>query len=89
MGSQLSLTSEIGTGSVFYFDLEIPYEFDNLDELEDLDVGRVLIVDDNENNRMILNHMLSYKNIESERAANGLEASHILMKGEKFDVILM
>jgi CheY-like chemotaxis protein len=89
MGSQLSLTSEIGTGSVFYFDLEIPYEFDNLDELGDLDVGRVLIVDDNENNRMILNHMLSYKNIESEMAANGLEAIQLLMKGEKFDVILM
>ena len=89
MGSQLSLTSEIGTGSVFYFDLEIPYEFDNLDELEDLDVGRVLIVDDNENSRMILNHMLSYKNIESEMAANGLEAIQLLMKGEKFDVILM
>ena len=89
MGSQLSLTSEIGTGSVFYFDLEIPYEFDNLDELGDLDVGRVLIVDDNENSRMILNHMLSYKNIESEMAANGLEAIQLLMKGEKFDVILM
>ena len=89
MGSQLSLTSEMGAGSVFYFDIEIPYELDNLDELEDLDVGRVLIVDDNENNRMILNHMLSYKNIESEMAANGLEAIQLLMKGEKFDVILM
>lgn len=89
MGSQLSLTSEMGSGSVFYFDLEIPYELDNLDELEDLDVGRVLIVDDNENNRMILNHMLSYKNIESEMAANGLEAIQLLMQGEKFDIILM
>lgn len=89
MGSQLSLTSEMGAGSVFYFDLEIPYELDNLDELEDLDVGRVLIVDDNENNRMILNHMLSYKNIESEMAANGLEAIQLLMQGEKFDIILM
>lgn len=89
MGSNLSLTSEIGKGSVFFFDLEIPYEIEDLDDIADLEIERVLIVDDNENNRMILKHMLEYKNIRSELAANGLEAIQLLMQGERFDVILM
>lgn len=89
MGSNLSLTSEIGKGSVFFFDLEIPYEIEDLDDIADLEIERVLIVDDNENNRMILKYMLEYKNIKSELAANGLEAIQLLMQGERFDVILM
>lgn len=89
MGSNLSLTSEIGKGSVFFFDLEIPYEIEDIEDISDLEIERVLIVDDNENNRMILKHMLEYKNIKSELAANGLEAIQLLMQGERFDVILM
>jgi len=89
MGSNLSLTSEIGVGSVFFFDLEVPYEIEDIDDISDLEIERVLIVDDNENNRMILKHMLEYKNIKSELAANGLEAIQLLMQGERFDVILM
>lgn len=89
MGSNLSLTSEVEKGSVFFFDIEVPYENDAYDEDLDLNIGRVLIVDDNENNRIILKHMLAYKNIDSHLAANGLEAMQILMQGERFDVILM
>ena len=92
MGSKLTLSSEPEKGSVFYFDLELRYEVgDGPDEgdIEDLNIGRVLIVDDNENNRMILQHMLEYKNIESKLAANGMEALQILTAGERFDVILM
>ncbi|TXF79204.1 response regulator [Chryseobacterium sp.] len=92
MGSRLILTSEQQKGSVFCFQLQIPYEIDELDvssEDEDLKIERVLIVDDNENNRIILQHMLAYKNIDAKLAANGMEALQILMKGERFDVILM
>ncbi|KVV15121.1 response regulator [Flavobacterium sp. TAB 87] len=89
MGSQLTLTSQLTEGSVFYFDLTVPYEMDSFDESEDLNIERVLIVDDNENNRIILQHMLAYKNIDSKLAANGLEAIQILMTGERFDLILM
>ncbi|CAA7194612.1 response regulator [Chryseobacterium potabilaquae] len=88
MGSGLSLNSELGKGSVFYFDIQVPYEMGEIEE-EDLKINRVLIVDDNENNRIILQHMLAYKNIDSMLAANGMEALQILMKGERFDVILM
>ncbi|RKS97526.1 response regulator [Chryseobacterium defluvii] len=89
MGSKLSLNSELQKGSVFYFDIEVPYEMASHDEDEDLRLNKVLIVDDNENNRIILQHMLAYKNIDSKLAANGMEALQILMRGERFDVILM
>jgi CheY-like chemotaxis protein/HPt (histidine-containing phosphotransfer) domain-containing protein len=91
MGSSLSLSSELKKGSIFHFDITIPYEMKSFDEDEDedLNIERVLIVDDNENNRIILKHMLDYKNINATLAANGLEALQILMTGERFDVILM
>jgi CheY-like chemotaxis protein len=92
MGSRLVLTSELTKGSVFCFELEVPYEITpeegNMEE-EELNIKRILIVDDNENNRIILQHMLAYKNIDTELAANGMEALQILMQGERFDVILM
>jgi len=89
MGSRLSLESTLQEGSVFFFDIEVPYEISDANEDEELTIRKVLIVDDNEANRVILQHMLAYKNIESKLAANGMEALQILLAGERFDVILM
>lgn len=89
MGSHLSLISTPEKGSVFFFDIEIPYEISELKDDDDLTIKKVLVVDDNEANRIILQHMLTYKNIGSTLAANGMEALQILLKGERFDVILM
>ncbi len=89
MGSHLSLNSSPGKGSVFFFDIDVPYEISHANEDEELTIDKVLIVDDNEANRVILQHMLAYKNIEAKLAANGMEALQILLAGEHFDVILM
>ncbi len=90
MGSHLSLISAPEKGSVFFFDIEIPYEeISESREDDDITIKKALVVDDNENNRIILQHMLAYKNIESTLAANGMKALEILFKGELFDVILM
>src|SRR5690606_23376930 len=89
MGTSLSLKSTLGEGSEFYFDIEVPYEEGNAAEDEDiaeLGIKSVLIVDDNENNRIILQHMLAYKGIDSRLAANGMEALQILMAGDRFDI---
>ncbi|WP_041537236.1 PAS domain S-box protein [Pseudopedobacter saltans] len=88
MKSKLQLKSEPGKGSIFYFDLEVLYEEQGEID-EELPINRVLIVDDNANNRTILKHMLDYKQVESVLAGNGMEALQLLMKGERFDVILM
>ena len=89
-GSHLELTSEVDKGSLFFFDIEVDFEynleqeFDHLDEIE-----HVLIVDDNKSNQVILQHMLNFKNINSEIANNGMEALQRILSGEVFDVILM
>lgn len=89
MGSKLSLTSEMGKGATFAFDINVPYDASTEPIVEDLPIKRVLIVDDNENNRIIMEHMLAYRNIESRQATNGVEALTILAQGEHFDVVLM
>ncbi|WP_177761655.1 response regulator [Flavobacterium sp. I3-2] len=90
MGSSLSLKSELGLGSVFYFDIEVPFENSTLDDDDEtIDLQKVLVVDDNEKNRIILKQMLSFKNVQAELAANGLEAIQFLMKGNEYDAILM
>ncbi|TJZ61473.1 response regulator [Sphingobacterium olei] len=89
MGSKLSLESVVSEGSTFYFDIDVAYEQGSEENNGELPVSRVLVVDDNANNRIILQHMLGYKHVEAVLAENGMEALQLLVKGERFDVILM
>ncbi|WP_240141070.1 response regulator [Sphingobacterium bovisgrunnientis] len=89
MGSNLKLKSELDKGYIFYFDIEVRYDQNSIEVEEELNVGRVLIVDDNQSNRTILKHMLEYKNITCVTADNGIEAIQLLINGEFFDTILM
>ena len=90
MGSKLKLKSTPGAGSTFYFDISLktekgdPVNWDNIEHIK-----KVLIVDDNDNNRMILNRMMQLKNITAVEAKNGIEALQLLTQGEQFDVVLM
>ncbi|EGV44563.2 PAS domain-containing sensor histidine kinase [Bizionia argentinensis JUB59] len=86
--SKLQLESVQGKGSNFFFDLELKVEIEELKNgLQD--IKKVLIVDDNENNRKILRRMLEIKDIEVEEADSGLKALMIMMKESEFDVIIM
>lgn len=90
MGSQLQLISTPGQGCTFYFDLTLKTEPGESINWENLDlVKNVLIVDDNDNNRVILRQMLLLKQINSEEAQNGFEALQLLAQGKRFDVIMM
>jgi len=90
MGSTLQLNSTPGIGSCFYFEITFDSEqgeaivWDNLDNIKS-----VLIVDDNENNRIILAQTLRLKNIRTTEAKNGFEALQLLADGEVYDVVLM
>ncbi|WP_343689071.1 PAS domain S-box protein [Chitinophaga sp.] len=90
MGSYLQLDSEPGKGSRFFFDITVKTEDGERVKWEDIDMVRhVLIVDDNDNNRVILREMLFLKGISFVEARNGFEALEVLSKKNNFDVILM
>ncbi len=90
MGSKLQLKSSPGQGSTFYFDLAVQTEAGNAAEDNNtFNIKNALIVDDNDNNRLILQQMLLLKDIQSAQAQNGFEALQMLATGGRFDVILM
>lgn len=91
MGSKLKLKSVVGEGSTFYFDITLKSENGTgVSAILNTDmVKKVLIVDDNSNNRLILKQMLTLRNIQSEEAQNGFEALQKLAVGGKYDVVLM
>ena len=62
MGSELHLTSELGKGSTFYFDLIVKSETEKPIELDATnDIKHVLLVDDSENNLTVIKEMLQLK----------------------------
>ena len=86
--SHLEVKSEQGVGSEFYFDLKVKSE--NEDSETTLDaINKVLIVDDNQNNRRILKRMLEIKGVEVEEADSGLRALLAITENPEFDVIIM
>jgi len=90
MGSTLQIESEPGVGSNFYFTLKLKTE--NADPglpVEISDIRKVLVVDDNTNNRIIIQHMLLTRHIESELASNGLEAIDRLKNSNDYDVLII
>ncbi len=90
MDSKLQLTSKVGFGSTFYFKIRLKAEHGEIQPSEDISfIKKVLVVDDNENNRLILRQMLLIKNIKITEARNGLEALQLLSEGKMYDVILM
>ncbi len=90
MGSKLQLISAPGRGSTFYFEVAVKTEQGDTIDWENIEqIKNVLIVDDNDNNRLILEQMLLLKNIHTVSAKNGFEALQFLAEGTKFDVILM
>lgn len=90
MGSQLQLQSTHGIGSTFFFDLTMPSEpgepivWENVESIK-----KVLIVDDNDNNRLIMKKMLQLLKIESDQVRNGFEALKVLESDLEYDAVLM
>lgn len=90
MGSKLQLMSKVGFGSTFFFKVRLKAEHGSAQLSEDISfIKKVLVVDDNENNRLILRQMLLLKNVKVTEAKHGLEALQLLSEGKRYDVILM
>lgn len=95
MGSQISVKSEVGVGSTFYFDLEFKIGEEvvtkNADEIIDEKVfinKRILLVEDNKINQMITKKILEKKRMIAEICETGEDAIEMMRKN-KYDLVLM
>ncbi|MDQ1089569.1 PAS domain-containing protein [Siphonobacter sp. SORGH_AS_1065] len=89
MGSEFKLDSDVDKGSIFSFELTLPVEAEPKASWPQLrSLKQVLIVDDNESNRLILERMLALEHIPTQSASNGMQALELAAK-ETFDIIIM
>ena len=96
MGGRISAEAAVGRGSTFRFEIPITVAAD--DEApnhpaRDIQGARVLVIDDNEVNRMILREMLSAWHFDEAVAASGREGIQKLTlearAGNPFDLVLL
>jgi signal transduction histidine kinase len=95
-GGQISVRSEVGTGSVFYFriiycisdDCAEPVDKKELRNAQVLAGKYILIADDDEMNKFLAQHILEAYNVNIGTAENGKDALEKITN-EKFDMVLM
>jgi signal transduction histidine kinase/CheY-like chemotaxis protein len=94
LGGEIKLTSQVGVGSIFSFNLDFePSEKIRLEKPIPIDENlftakTILLVEDNKINQMITKRMLEKKKIICEMVENGEDAVEIT-KTKKYDLILM
>lgn len=92
MDGELSVVSEVGTGSTFSVALRLPTEAtildDGDDELPPLPAARILLAEDNPVNRKVALAMLDHLGCVGDVAANG-EIAVQMAAGGAYDIILM
>lgn len=97
MGGTINVHSQVGVGSTFYFTADFGVgDITGVDELApqfEINGLRVLVVDDNRTNRLILCKMLNYLGLEVVEAGLGSEGLRVLQKASEnkrpFDLVLL
>ena len=89
MGSRMEVSSRLGKGSTFYFDLILKAQQELIvQDPNDFSGKSVLIADDNLNNCLILKNMFESWGIKSTTANNSNDAAQQLYE-QRFDLILL
>lgn len=89
MGGKLEVKSIPGKGSEFYFTLEMELIEGKRVEKDDISkIKTCLAIDDNKNNRIILENILDKWGIKCVSCDNGLEALRIIEESQLFDIII-
>jgi CheY-like chemotaxis protein len=105
MGGEIGVVSREGGGSTFHFSLPLeavepaaavpgvaPTELAVLPALAEFPAGetiRILLAEDTEDNRLLIEHYLRDQPVKLRIALNGQEALDTVQQGEPFDLILM
>jgi CheY-like chemotaxis protein len=100
MGGRIEVTSELGRGSTFAFEVPSGSEAESLGRDVTPDIGpppaldadgggtRVLLVEDNRVNQRVAQHMLRRLGYDAACADDGIQAIALLTR-ERFDLVLM
>jgi hypothetical protein len=90
MKSKLEVKSELNVGSTFHFQLELKAaNGESVYANSAKKIKNVLIVDDNESNRLILEGMFAVNKIESTLVSNGIKAIELLERHNSFDLAII
>jgi PAS domain S-box-containing protein len=94
MGGDIFLTSEYGKGSCFTLEIPLLIAEDNIvEEPENIPLKRVLIVDDNHTNLMIMKDMFSFWNISADICSEPAEVIKLLQASSsdsnKYDLVIL
>lgn len=90
MGGSIQFESEYGVGSRFYFTIASDYEEGEAVSVTDVHhLKKVMVIDDNSNNRMILEHTFAFWGIEFVGCESGKKALEVLKQKEGIDLIIM
>lgn len=101
MGSQINLTSREGAGTTFFFTLSMPQgqahnvteappapQIPGTSNLRAAVKRHILVVEDNEINRRVLNTLIDVRGHQATLVESGERALEILKTGQTFDLIL-
>ena len=100
MGGEIGVISREGSGSSFHFSLPLEAMEANLVDttstpeaaaapLSGGETIHILLAEDTEDNRLLLEHYLRDQAVKLHVAVNGQEALDAVQRGEQFDLILM
>jgi signal transduction histidine kinase/ActR/RegA family two-component response regulator len=97
MGTKIELKSEIGIGSTFWFDLEMPFEIVEAPSVQSAAAPveearnrkpRVLVAEDNEVNSLVITSMLEHNGCDVVCVSDGDEAVSAVA-AQTFDLVFM